>query len=53
MSKIDRTEADALDDAAEWAEDEIASVSGFIQDRPFMALAIAAAFGFVIAKLAI
>jgi ElaB/YqjD/DUF883 family membrane-anchored ribosome-binding protein len=53
MAKVDRTEMDTLDDAAEWAEDEIASVSGFIQDRPFVSLAIAAAFGFFIARLAI
>ena len=52
MSNIDRTESDALDNAAEWADDEIASVSEFIQDRPFLSLAVAAAFGFVIAKLA-
>jgi ElaB/YqjD/DUF883 family membrane-anchored ribosome-binding protein len=42
-----------LDDAAEWADEEIASISGFVQDRPFTSLAIAAVVGFVIAKLAI
>jgi ElaB/YqjD/DUF883 family membrane-anchored ribosome-binding protein len=53
MAKIDRNETDALDDVAEWAGEEIASVSDFIQDRPFVSLAIAAAFGFFLARWAI